>query len=110
MPQNQISQREYRKQNWKSIDGALISGDPVFLDKGATIANALRAARMPAVFPWRQRHEYGVLISYGPDIRNAASRAAYYVDKILKGTKPADLPVEQVSKGRSHIDLRVAQS
>ena len=94
---------------WKSIDGALVGADLVTLARGEKIAQAIRKARLPAVFPWRQFHEYGALISYGPDSRQLMRRGAYYVDKILKGAKPADLPVEQVSKVDLVIDLRVAR-
>jgi putative ABC transport system substrate-binding protein len=94
---------------WKSTDGLLIGGDPIFEAEGAKISKAVRAARVPAVFPWPSFHEYRVLMSYGPDLRNVASRAAYYVDKILKGTKPSDLPVEQISQVDLVIDLGVAR-
>ena len=94
---------------WKSTDGMLIGGDPIFTAEGAKISKAARAARVPAVFPWPNYHEYGVLMSYGPNLRNVARRAAYYVDKILKGAKPSDLPVEQVSQVDLIIDLRVAR-
>lgn len=94
---------------WKSTDGVLVGSDPIFQAEGATISEAVRAARVPAVFPWPDFHEYGVLMSYGPDLRKVASRAAYYVDKILRGAKPADLPVEQVSQVELIIDLRVAR-
>ena len=94
---------------WKSLDGALIGADIVTLAQGARIAQAVRKARLPAIFPWRQFHEYGALMSYGPDSRELMRRGAYYVDKILKGAKPADLPVEQVSKMDLIIDLRVAR-
>jgi putative ABC transport system substrate-binding protein len=94
---------------WKATHGVLIGGDPIFLAEGAKIAKAVRAARVPAAFPWREFHEYGVLMSYGPDWRDVLHRGAYYVDKILKGAKPSDLPVEQVSKVDLIIDLRVAR-
>jgi len=94
---------------WKSMDGALIGADLVTLTQGDKIAQAIRKARLPAVFPWRQFHEYGALMSYGPDSRELMHRGAYYVDKILKGAKPADLPIEQVSKVNLVIDLRVAR-
>ena len=93
---------------WKSIDGVLIGGDPIFIAEGARIASAVRAAKVPAVFAWRDFHEYGVLMSYGPDLRAVARRGAYYADRILKGAKPADLPVEQVSKVELVINQRVA--
>ena len=48
-------------------------------------------------------------MSYGPDLREVVRRGAYYVDKILKGAKPSDLPVEQVSQVELIIDLRVAR-
>ena len=94
---------------WKSTDGILIGSDPIFQAEGAKISKAVRAAKVPAVFPWPDYHQYGVLMSYGPDLRNVASRAAYYVDRILKGAKPSDLPVEQVSQVDLIIDLRVAR-
>jgi putative tryptophan/tyrosine transport system substrate-binding protein len=93
---------------WKAIDGVIIGGDPIFMAEGANIAKAVRAAKAPAIFPWREFHEYGVLMSYGPNLREVARRGALYVDKILKGAKPADLPVEQVTKVDLVIDLRVA--
>ena len=94
---------------WKSTDGVLIGSDPIFQAEGAKISEAVRTARVPAVFPWPDFHQYRVLMSYGPDLRKAASRAAYYVDKILRGAKPSDLPVEQISQMDLVIDLRVAR-
>jgi putative ABC transport system substrate-binding protein len=94
---------------WSSIDGLLTGGDTVVFAQGAEIARAARKARVPAVFPWRQFHQYGALMSYGPDFSQIMLRGAWYVDKILKGAKPGDLPVEQVSKMDLIIDLRVAR-
>jgi putative ABC transport system substrate-binding protein len=94
---------------WKSVDGVLVGGDPIFLAEAAKIAKAARAAKVPAIFPYREFHEYGVLMSYGADWRDVLHRGAYYVDKILKGAKPSDLPVEQVSKMDFIIDMRVAR-
>jgi len=59
-------------------------------------------------FEWR-RAEHGVMISYSPNIRAILRRGAYYVDRILKGANPSELPVEQVSKPDLIIDLRVAR-
>ena len=97
-----------RTLSWASIDGVLIGGDTVVFAQGAKIARAIGKARVPAVFPWRQFHAYGALMSYGPDPRQIMRRGAWYVDKILKGAKPVDLPIEQVSKMDLIIDLRVA--
>jgi putative ABC transport system substrate-binding protein len=49
-------------------------------------------------------------MSYGPDLRDVLRRGAYYVDRLLKGAKPSDLPVEQVSKVELIVDLRAARS
>ena len=76
---------------------------------GSEIAQAVRKTRLSAVFPWRQYHEYGVLMSYGPDSRELVCRGAYFVDKVLKGRQPSDLHLEQVSKVDLVIDLRVAR-
>ena len=92
-----------------SVDGVLIGGDTVVFSQAAKIAQAVNRARLPAVFPWRTFHAYGALMSYGPDPSQIMRRGAWYVDKILKGAKPADLPVEQVSKMDLIIDLRVAR-
>ncbi len=54
--------------------------------------------RLPAVYPWREGVDAGGLMAYGPDLADLLRRVATYVDKILKGTKPGDLPVEQPTK------------
>jgi putative ABC transport system substrate-binding protein len=56
------------------------------------------AARLPTMFPQRQFPEAGGLMSYGPNFSDLNRRAADYVDKVLRGAKPADLPVEQPTK------------
>jgi putative ABC transport system substrate-binding protein len=99
-----------RSAAWKSADAALISGELSHLGHGAMIAQAVRAARKPAIFPWREYHEYGVVMSYGPVLKDVLGRGAYYVDKILKGANPSELPVEQISKFDLVIDLRAARS
>jgi putative tryptophan/tyrosine transport system substrate-binding protein len=58
------------------------------------IAEAATAKKLPSVYGYREHVEAGGLISYGVDLNWCFHRAAYYVDRILKGTKPADLPVE----------------
>ena len=62
------------------------------------------------MYPWREYHEDGALMSYGPDLKDAMRHAAGYVDKILKGAEPADLPIEQVSRYELIIDLREAHA
>jgi putative tryptophan/tyrosine transport system substrate-binding protein len=65
--------------------------------------------RLPAIYSSREYVDEGGLMSYGLDARDQYSRAAYFVDKILKGTKPADLPVEQPTKFEFVINLKAAK-
>jgi putative ABC transport system substrate-binding protein len=66
--------------------------------------------RLPSVFGWREYVEAGGLISYGPNRVETAKRLAVYVDRILKGAKPADLPVEQPTKFELVINLKTAKA
>jgi putative ABC transport system substrate-binding protein len=65
--------------------------------------------RLPAIYPQNEYVEAGGLMSYGPDGTDLYRRAAVYVDKILKGTKPADLPVQQATKFEFVINLKAAK-
>ena len=90
-------------------DGLIVSPDLGLFAYRGKIAKAVREARIPAMFPFREYHDVGVLVSYGPDPPSAMRRAARYVDRILRGDKPAELPIEQISKYEMIIDLRVAR-
>jgi putative tryptophan/tyrosine transport system substrate-binding protein len=66
--------------------------------------------RLPSIFGWKMYAEAGGLLSYGPVQHEAFARLAVYVDKILKGAKPADLPVEQATKFEMVVNLKTAKA
>ncbi len=75
----------------------------------ARIVDFAAKSRLPAMYPDREYVEVGGLMSYGPNFADLYCRAATYVDKILKGAKPADLPVEQPTKFELVINLKTAK-
>jgi putative tryptophan/tyrosine transport system substrate-binding protein len=82
---------------------------PAFFDR-ALIADFATRARLPSTFPWREAVELGGLMSYGVNNPDMFRRAAGYVDKILKGAKPADLPVEQPTRLEFVINMKTAKA
>jgi putative tryptophan/tyrosine transport system substrate-binding protein len=90
--------------------GALIVlGSPTLFEYQRRLGELATTANLPAISPWRQLPEAGGLMSYGADIPEMFRRAAIYVDKILKGAKPGDLPVEQPTKFELVINLKTAK-
>jgi putative ABC transport system substrate-binding protein len=89
---------------------ALITlNDTMFFSQQVQIANLAIKTGLPAMFPESEYVNAGGLMSYGPNLPDLFRRAATYVDKILKGTKPADLPVEQPTKFELVINLKTAK-
>jgi putative ABC transport system substrate-binding protein len=90
---------------------ALITlADGMLVDNRTRIVAFAAQSRLPAVFPDRDFAEAGGLMTYGPNLAANFRRAAYYVDRILKGAKPADLPVEQPMKLELVLNLKTAQA
>ena len=84
--------------------------DPMFSFHRTRLAELAARSRLPAIYTNRQPVEVGGLMSYGPSFSDLWRRAAGYVDKILKGTKPADLPVEQPTKFELVVNLKTAKA
>jgi len=88
----------------------LVLADRVFLHDRARLMNFAAANRLPGVYAYRELVEAGGLMSFGPSYADMHRRAATFVDKILKGAKPADLPVEQPTKFELVINLKSAKA
>ena len=73
------------------------------------IASAILRARLPGIFPYREFDEDGALMSYSVDNRDVGHKSARYIDRLLKGAKPVNLPIEQISTYKLVIDLRIAR-
>ena len=82
----------------------------MLVDNRTCIVAFAAQRRLPAVFPDRDFAEAGGLMTYGPNLAANFRRAAYYVDRILKGVQPADLPVEQPMKLDLVLNLKTAQA
>ena len=93
-----------------SADGLLVANDLFLMVNRGKITQAVRKAKLAAIFPFKEYHDGGALMSYGPTTRDAGRAVAVYVDKILKGAKPSELPIEQMSKYELIIDLGVARA
>ncbi len=99
----------FRAAGKERADALLVLQSPVFNAQRAQIADLALKSRLPATYPRREFVEDGGLMSYGASISDLDRRAATYVDKILKGTKPADLPVEQPTKFEFIVNLKTAK-
>jgi putative ABC transport system substrate-binding protein len=91
-------------------NGILVIEDSMLVSHRSRIVESVARTRLPAMYAFRQFVDAGGLMSYGPNISDSFRRAAVYVDKILKGFKPADLPVEQATKFEFVINLKTAKA
>jgi putative ABC transport system substrate-binding protein len=93
----------------QKIGAVLVISDPFFTVQRVQIASLAARHAMPAVFELREYAAAGGLISYGPDLANGYRQGGVYAGKILKGAKPAELPVEQPTKFEFVINLKTAR-
>jgi putative ABC transport system substrate-binding protein len=92
------------------VGALMVLGDPTLIVHKAQIIKFAAKIRLPAIYATKDHAEAGGLITYGPDYAAQYRRGAFYVDKILKGVKPADLPVEQPTKFELAINLKTAKA
>jgi putative ABC transport system substrate-binding protein len=94
----------------EKVDAVIVLESTMLLSLRQQIALMMAAARVPAVYGYRLHVDEGGLISYGVDLRWCWHRAATYVDKILKGASPGDLPVEFPTKLELVVNLSAAKA
>jgi putative ABC transport system substrate-binding protein len=92
------------------VDAFLVVASPLTNSERASLADLALKHHLPGVFVNKVNVEAGGLMSYGPDFNYMYRHAAIYIDKILKGERPADLPVEQASKYELVINLKTAKA
>jgi len=103
-------ERAFTQFSREKVDAVLVPPDTTFRAYGKRIAELAAQSRLPTIYFNRSSVEAGGLLSYGPNISESYRRAAVFVDKILKGAKPADLPIEQPIKIELAINLKAAKA
>jgi putative ABC transport system substrate-binding protein len=102
-------ERVFAALNKERPDGLYLLGGSLINNNQKRIADFALKSRVPSVYQSRASVDAGVLMSYGVDSAHSYRRVAYFVDRILKGAKPADLPVEQPTKFELVINLKTAK-
>ena len=102
--------REFARLAKDRVHGVIIGSDQFFLQEARTIADQAIKHRLPSVCLNRDLVRRGILMSYGPNVTESFRRAATYVDKILKGAKPGDLPFEQPTRYSLMINAKTAKA
>jgi putative ABC transport system substrate-binding protein len=90
--------------------GLVVTSDGTYVAHGKALADSAIRHRLPAMFVFRQQVQAGGLLAYAAKTADLSRRAAFFVDRILKGAKPADLPIEQPTKFELIINLKTAKS
>jgi len=92
------------------IDGLVVQADDLFIREGQRIIELAATHRVPAIYRLGEQADAGGLMAYGPSIPDMYRRAANYIDKILKGAKPGELPIEQPAKIELIVNLKTARA
>jgi putative ABC transport system substrate-binding protein len=103
-------ERAFAQFTQEKVEAVLVPPDTTFLAHRRRIAELAARSHLPAIYFTRDLVEAGGLLSYGPDLSESFRRAAVFVDKILKGAKPSDLPIERPTKIEVVINLRAAKA
>jgi putative tryptophan/tyrosine transport system substrate-binding protein len=98
------------KMEEQNADAVVVAPDAVFVEQRQRIADLAIKHRLPSMFSFREHVEAGGLMSYGQHLGDSYRRAATYVDRIFKGARPGDLPIEQSTKLELVINLRTAKT
>jgi putative ABC transport system substrate-binding protein len=99
----------FSKMTSARADALFLLSDPIFQNNGRRLAELATKNRLPTIYDGPELPEAGVLMSYGANRSDLYRRTATFVDKILKGAKPGDLPVEQPTKFEFVINLKTAK-
>ena len=102
-------ERAFQTAKQKQVNGIMPITGPFFFGERKRIVELAGKYRLPTIYPQKEYVDEGGLMSYGADLEDQYRKAAHYVDKILKGTKPADLPVQQATKFEFVINLKAAK-
>jgi ABC-type uncharacterized transport system substrate-binding protein len=100
----------FAQQRQGGVQGVVMLADSSMLEHAGAIAALAQQARLPTVFQRRENVQAGGLLSHGPNIRDAFRQAAGHVDRILKGVRPADIPVEQPTRIELAINIKTAKA
>jgi putative tryptophan/tyrosine transport system substrate-binding protein len=102
--------RAFARLSADGVKGVVLLSNPSLIENGRRIAKLAQEAGLPTVFQRRESVEAGGLLSYGPNLNGQFREVASYVDKLLKGAKPADLPVQLPTKFELVINLQTAKA
>jgi putative ABC transport system substrate-binding protein len=100
----------FRAATRERVDGFVVLRDPVLVTNQSRLLTLVASTRLPAMYGMREFVDNGGLMSYGPSLVEMYRRAAYLMDKVFRGVKPTDLPVEQTTKFDLVVNLKTAKA